>query len=192
MKLVFATHNKHKFEEVKNKLPDSIALLSLQDIDCNDDIPETGKTIEENASQKSFFIYNKFKINCFADDTALEVDALNGKPGVFSARYAGEKPTFLENMNKLLNDVGENPDRNACFRTVISLVIDGYETQFEGKINGQILSEITGDKGFGYDPIFKPNNYEISFAQMELYQKNEISHRALATEQLIKYLHEIT
>ena len=192
MKLVFATHNKHKFEEVKNKLPVSITLLSLQDIDCNDDIPETGKTIEENASQKSFFIYNKFKINCFADDTGLEVDALNGKPGVYSARYAGEKPTFLENMNKLLNDVGENPNRNACFRTVISLVIDGYETQFEGKINGQILSEITGDKGFGYDPIFKPNNYEISFAQMELYQKNEISHRALATEQLIKYLHEIT
>ena len=192
MKLVFATHNKHKFEEVKNKLPVSITLLSLQDIDCNDDIPETGKTIEENASQKSFFIYNKFKINCFADDTGLEVDALNGKPGVYSARYAGEKPTFLENMNKLLNDVGENPNRNACFRTVISLVIDGYETQFEGKIDGQILSEITGDKGFGYDPIFKPNNYEISFAQMELYQKNEISHRALATEQLIKYLHEIT
>ena len=192
MELVFATHNKHKFEEVKNKLPVSINLLSLQDIDCNDDVPETGKTIEENASQKSFFIYNKFKINCFADDTGLEVDALNGKPGVYSARYAGEKPTFLENMNKLLNDVGENPNRNACFRTVISLVIDGYETQFEGKIDGQILSEITGDKGFGYDPIFKPNNYEISFAQMELYQKNEISHRALATEQLIKYLHEIT
>jgi len=192
MELVFATHNKYKFEEVKNKLPVSINLLSLQDIDCNDDVPETGKTIEENASQKSFFIYNKFKINCFADDTGLEVDALNGKPGVYSARYAGEKPTFLENMNKLLNDVGENPNRNACFRTVISLVIDGYETQFEGKIDGQILSEITGDKGFGYDPIFKPNNYEISFAQMELYQKNEISHRALATEQLIKYLHEIT
>jgi len=192
MELVFATHNKHKFEEVKKKLPVSITLLSLQDIHCNEDIPETGKNIEENASQKAFFIYNKFKINCFSDDTGLEVDVLNGKPGVYSARYAGEKPTFLENINKLLNDVGENPNRNACFRTVISLVIDGYETQFEGKINGQILSEITGEKGFGYDPIFKPNNYEISFAQMELYQKNQISHRALATEQLIKYLHEIT
>jgi len=192
MELVFATHNKHKFEEVKNKLPSSITLLSLQDINCNDDIPETGKTIEENASQKSFFIYNKFKVNCLADDTGLEVDSLKGKPGVYSARYAGEKPTFLENMNKLLNDIGEKPNRSACFRTVISLVIDGYETQFEGKINGQILSDITGDKGFGYDPIFKPDNYEISFAQMELYQKNEISHRALATEKLIKYLYEIT
>ncbi len=192
MEIVFATNNKYKFEEVKNQLPNGITLLSLQDINFNNEIPETGENLKDNASQKSFFIYNKFKLNCFADDTGLEVDALDGKPGVYSARYAGENPTFKENINKLLSDIGDNSNRSACFRTVISLIIDGYETQFEGKIMGTILSKITGNKGFGYDPIFKPNDYEISFAEMELYQKNKISHRALAIKKLIKYLYEIT
>jgi XTP/dITP diphosphohydrolase len=191
MKLVFSTNNKDKLFEVKRLIDSKIHLLSLDDIGFNEDIPETASTIEENASIKSNFIYNKYGIDCFADDTGLEVEALQGRPGVRSARYAGENKSSDDNINRILMEMAGVKNRNARFKTVISLIIDGKEILFEGLVNGSILETKRGTKGFGYDPIFQPENCTISFAEMSLDEKNKISHRAKAIRQLTQYLNKI-
>jgi XTP/dITP diphosphohydrolase len=190
MKLVFATNNKHKLEEIKQALSNKYEILSLSDINFNEEIPETHETIEENASEKSFYIYNRYKIDCFADDTGLEIDALNGEPGVYSARYAGENCSFEDNMNKVLEKLEGVSNRKAQFRTIISLIINGKEYQFEGKVEGEILTKKHGTDGFGYDPIFRPNGYNETFAEMSIDLKNKISHRGLAVKKLIKFLNK--
>ncbi len=190
--LVFATNNKHKLSEIRNlfgaELLRSIEILSLNDISCYEEIPETGDTLEANASEKAYYIFNKFGYDCFADDTGLEIEALDGRPGVYSARYAGESCSFEDNMNKVLKELYGIKNRNAKFRTVISLIIDGKETQFEGGISGKILSEKRGTEGFGYDPIFQADNFDVSFAEMDMDLKNKISHRGVATKKLLNYL----
>ncbi len=188
MKLVFATNNKHKLIELRKMLGDSIELLSLKDINCFEEIPETNPTLEGNASQKAFYVYDKFGYNCFADDTGLEIEALNGEPGVYSARYAGEEKSAEANMKKVLQKMGEINNRKARFRTVISLVVDGDENLFEGVVDGEILKEKRGEEGFGYDPIFQPEGFSESFAQMELSEKNKISHRGRAVQKLVAFL----
>lgn len=190
MKLVFATNNKHKLQEVRDILGSRVEVLSLNDINCHDDIPETGSTLEENALIKARWISNKYHCNCFADDTGLEVTALNGAPGVYSARYAGEECDSQANMEKLLQNLTGKTDRSAQFRTVIALIIDGEELLFDGIVKGSISNEKRGDSGFGYDPIFIPEGYEESFAQMGNEEKNSISHRFRATEKISKYLNE--
>ena len=191
MKIVFATNNLHKLEEIRKAVGDKHKIVSLKEIGFNEEIPETHDTLEGNASEKAFHIYNRFQLTCFADDTGLEVEALNGEPGVYSARYAGENPTFDDNMNKVLANMETETNRSAKFRTVISLIIDGKETQFEGICPGNIMTERYGDEGFGYDPIFMPNGFQETFAEMDLSVKNEISHRGLATKKLIEYLNKI-
>ncbi|MBE6293347.1 MAG: non-canonical purine NTP diphosphatase [Bacteroidales bacterium] len=188
MKLVFATNNKHKLEEVRSILGDRVEVLSLNDINCHDDIPETAETLQGNALIKARYIYDKYGIDCFADDTGLEVDALNGEPGVYSARYAGEQHCSEDNMNKLLQNLTGKTNRNAQFRTVIALIINGEETLFDGIVKGTISKEKTGDSGFGYDPIFVPEGHTESFAQMDSKQKNKISHRYRAVVKLCDYL----
>ncbi|MCB4809279.1 non-canonical purine NTP diphosphatase [Tamlana sp. 62-3] len=188
MKLVFATNNKNKIIEVKKLLPKHLTILSLEDIGCFEDIPETKNTIEGNAKQKASYIKNKYGYNCFADDTGLEVNALNGEPGVFSARYAGLQKNADDNMNKLLTNLSKNKNRNAQFKTVIALAVDDTIFTFEGICKGIITHSKTGDNGFGYDPIFKPENFDETFAQMDLKLKNEIGHRGKATKKLITYL----
>jgi len=188
MQLVSATNNKNKIKEIKQLLPTSIKLLSLEDINCLEDIPETSKTIEGNAIQKAEYVYNKYGLNCFADDTGLEIDALNGEPGVYSARYAGEQKNANDNMNLVLQKLDGNKNRTARFITVIALIIDGKITCFKGIVEGVITTEKSGSEGFGYDPIFKPNNYNITFSEMSLKEKNKISHRAKAVKKLIDYL----
>ena len=190
-KLVFATNNDHKLRELKQILPNDFELLSLNDIGCTDDIPETGPTLETNASQKSYYISERYGINCFADDTGLEIEALLNEPGVYSARYAGEERSARANMLKVLEKLNNKTNRKARFRCVISLVIDGVEKQFEGIVEGQILTEEHGEAGFGYDPIFMPDGYNLSFAQMGAADKNRISHRGRAVEKLIEYLRNI-
>ena len=188
MKLVFATNNQHKLQEITQLLNGSFELLSLNDIGCEDDIPENQATLEGNAAEKSFFIYNKYGLNCFADDTGLEIEALNGEPGVYSARYAGEERSAENNMDLVLDKLDKIKNRKARFRTVVSLVIDGSETQFEGIVDGEILEEKRGKTGFGYDPIFKPDESDVSFAEMSMDEKNKISHRARAVQKLVEYL----
>lgn len=190
MELVFATNNEHKLREIQLLLGTSLKLLSLKDIGCNEEIPETGTTLEANARQKSEYVFNKFGLNCFADDTGLEIDALNGEPGVYSARYAGTDKDAEANMNKVLDLMSEENHRNARFRTVISLIIDGKEHHFEGVVEGEILRERSGKEGFGYDPIFTPGGYQQSFAEMAMELKNEISHRGRAIKKLIDFLKE--
>ncbi|HPX07079.1 MAG TPA: non-canonical purine NTP diphosphatase [Tenuifilaceae bacterium] len=187
-KLVFATNNLHKLQEVKPLLANKFNLLSLADIGFTEEIPEDFDTLELNASQKAWHIYNRFGIDCFADDTGLEVDALNGAPGVYSARYAGEQKNPQDNIVKLLAELNGVGNRKARFRTVISLVIGGNETLFEGVVEGVILTEKHGEAGFGYDPIFMPDGYNVSFAQMELDEKNAISHRGRAVSKLVSFL----
>jgi XTP/dITP diphosphohydrolase len=187
-KLVFATNNDHKLREIKQILPPDFELLSLNDIGCTDDIPETGTTLEVNAAQKSFYIWNKYGINCFADDTGLEIKALDNEPGVYSARYAGEDRSPTANMLKVLDKMAGKSNRKARFRCVISLVIDAEEKQFEGIVEGEILSEKRGEAGFGYDPIFMPDGYNLSFAEMPADEKNQISHRGRAVMKLVDYL----
>lgn len=187
-KLVFATNNPHKLRELREILGEQFELLSLNDIGCADDIPETGNTLEANAAQKSFYIWDRYHINCFADDTGLEIDALNGEPGVYSARYAGEAKDARENVKKVLHLMNGETNRTARFRTVISLIIDGKETQFDGIVEGEILTETRGEAGFGYDPIFLPEGKEKAFAEMEADEKNEISHRGRAVAKLVDYL----
>ena len=186
--LVFATNNVHKLNEIKTAVGSKINILSLSDIGCLEDIPETTDTLEGNASQKSWYIFNKYHIDCFADDTGLEIDALGGKPGVYSARYAGTGHDHEKNMDKVLSELEGVQNRKAKFRTVISLIINGTETLFEGVVKGTILTERHGNKGFGYDPIFEPKGFEISFAEMDLSDKNKISHRGIAVQKLKEFL----
>lgn len=188
MKLVFATNNKYKLDEMRAILGDKVELLSLADIDCHDDIPETADTLEGNALIKARHIYSKYGCSCFADDTGLEVDALGGEPGVYSARYAGESNDSEANMRKLLDNLTEKTDRNAQFRTVIALIIDGEEKLFDGVVRGAIAEQRMGTAGFGYDPIFVPEGFAESFAQMPAEQKNSMSHRARAAAALNEYL----
>lgn len=188
MKLIFATQNTNKAREIQALLPESIEVLTLQDIHCDVDIPETASTLEGNASLKSHYVVEKFEVNCFADDTGLEVEALNGRPGVLSARYAGKQKNPEDNMALLLSELKNVSNRVARFRTVISLVIDGKEQLFEGIVNGTIIEEKRGKEGFGYDPIFVPENETKTFAEMSLVEKNRFSHRARALEKMVGYL----
>ena len=190
MKLVFATNNKHKLQEVRDILGNRVEVLSLNDINCHDDIPETADTLQGNALIKARHIYEKYGLDCFADDTGLEVEALGGEPGVYSARYAGEECCSEANMQKLLHNLTGKDNRNAQFRTVIALIIKGEERLFNGIVKGTITEEKMGDSGFGYDPIFVPEGFSESFAQMGNEMKNSISHRYRATEQLNDYLKE--
>jgi XTP/dITP diphosphohydrolase len=187
-KMVFATNNAHKLAEVRAILAPFYTIISLSELGCTDDIPETANTLEGNALIKAKYIHDKFGIDCFADDTGLEIDALNGEPGVYSARYAGEENCAQKNICKVLRLLGENNNRSACFRTVIALIKDGKTYFFEGKIEGDIATQPRGDGGFGYDSIFVPKGYFTSFAQLSPSEKNNISHRALAVEQLVNYL----
>ncbi|GAB7088971.1 non-canonical purine NTP diphosphatase [Marinifilum fragile] len=188
MKLVFATNNINKLKELQHLLGEKVELLSLNDISCNDEIPEDYETLEENATQKAEYIYKKYNVNCFADDTGLEVKSLNNEPGVYSARYAGEDKDAKANMKKVLAKLKGVEDRSARFRTVISLFLDNKEYQFEGIVDGNILESERGKDGFGYDPIFEPKGYEVSFAEMEMSEKNKISHRGLAVQKLVQFL----
>ena len=190
MKLVFATNNRHKLDEVRAIVGDRVEVLSLNDIECHDEIPETDETVQGNAIIKERYIYEKYGLNCFADDAGLEVEALGGEPGVYSARYAGEECSSEANMQKLLHNLTGKSNRNAQFRTVIALIINGEEKLFNGIVKGSITEEKRGDSGFGYDPIFIPEGFSESFAQMSSEQKNSISHRYRATEQLSNYLKE--
>ena len=187
-KLVFATNNAHKLEEVKAILEPEYQIVSLKELGCFDDIPETEKTLDGNALLKARYIFDKYGVDCFADDTGLEVKALNGEPGVYSARYAGEDNNAQENMKKLLKNMTGVERREACFRTVIALIESGEVRFFEGKIEGKIAEDPKGTAGFGYDPVFVPDGYQLSFAELGLEEKNKISHRALAVEKLTKYL----
>ena len=196
-KIVFATNNAHKLDEIRQILGSRFQVLSLNDIDCHDEIPEDHDTLEENSRQKAEYIFSKYHIDCFADDTGLEVEALNGEPGVHSARYAeGTDHDSEANMRKLLQRLGNNPNRRARFRTVITLIESGVgesekkETLFEGIVEGAIAFEKKGSEGFGYDPIFVPDGYTQSFAQLGVDIKNTISHRARAVEKLAHYLKE--
>lgn len=188
MKLIFATQNQNKVNELKLLMPKNIELLSLKEINCNDDIPETANNLEGNASQKSAYVVNKFNVNCFADDTGLEIEALNNEPGVLSARYAGSQKNSNDNMNLVLENLKDKTNRNARFRTAISLVIDGAEHIFEGEAKGEIIETKCGVDGFGYDPIFKPEGFDITFSEMSMTQKNEISHRGKAVRKLVDFL----
>ena len=190
MKLVFATNNRHKLDEVRAIVGDKVEVLSLNDIGCHDDIPETADTLQGNALIKARYIYEKFGVDCFADDTGLEVEALDGAPGVFSARYAGEECDSEANMQKLLQNLTGKSNRNAQFRTVIALIIKGEEKLFNGIVKGTITEEKRGDSGFGYDPVFVPEGFSESFAQMSGDIKNSISHRYRATLELSNYLKE--
>lgn len=188
-KLVFATNNAHKLEEVAAILGNQVELLSLNDIGCQTDIPETAETLEGNALLKSSYIYKNYHLDCFADDTGLEVEALNGAPGVYSARYAGgEGHDAQANMFKLLHELEGKENRKAQFRTAISLILNGKEYLFEGVIKGEIIKEKRGDSGFGYDPVFKPEGYDQTFAELGNDIKNQISHRALAVQKLCEFL----
>lgn len=188
MKIVFATNNQHKLSEIRQILGDRVEVLSLQDIGCDVDIPETGKTLEENALQKAQYVFDHYHTDVFADDTGLEVEALNGAPGVYSARYAGEGHDSEANMSKLLKKLSNNDNRKARFRTVIALIQQGDVHKFEGIVNGQIIRERRGGEGFGYDPIFQPDGYDKTFAELGLDIKNTISHRARAVAKLRAFL----
>lgn len=190
MKLVFATNNRHKLDEVRAIVGDRVDVLSLNDIGCYDDIPETADTLQGNALIKARYIHEKFGVDCFADDTGLEVEALDGAPGVYSARYAGEECDSEANMQKLLQNLTGKSNRNAQFRTVIALIIKGEEKLFNGIVKGTITEEKRGDSGFGYDPVFVPEGFSESFAQMSGDMKNSISHRYRATRELSNYLKE--
>ena len=188
-KLVFATNNAHKLKEIRAVLGNSIEILSLADIHCHADIPETADTLEGNARQKSRYVYEHYGLDCFADDTGLEVESLGGAPGVYSARYAdGQGHDSQANMNKLLKEMEEKNNRKAQFRTIISLIEKGEERQFEGIVKGQITKEKRGESGFGYDPIFQPDGYDTTFAELGSDIKNRISHRARAVAALCDYL----
>lgn len=188
MELIFATHNQNKVEEITAILPPVIEIKSLRDINFKNEISETSDTLQGNALIKARTIFNKFKRNCFADDTGLEVEVLNGDPGVLSARYAGNQNIAIDNIKKLLRKLKNHDNRKAQFRTVIALIYDRNEYFFEGIIKGKIIGEAKGNNGFGYDPIFQPENYFLSFAQLDKEEKNKISHRAKAFRKLINFL----
>lgn len=188
MKIVFATNNLNKLAEVQKMLPQSIELLTLKDINCFEEIDETETTLEGNAKLKANYITEKLGYNCFADDTGLEVESLGGSPGVFSARYAGKENDSKKNMQKLLSELENKSNRKAQFRTAIALNLNGEQFLFEGICKGGILTKKSGEKGFGYDPVFKPKGYDISFAEMTSEEKNTISHRGIAIEKLVEFL----
>lgn len=187
-KLIFATNNQHKVEEIQSAIGNIIEVISLKEAGINIDIPEPHNTLKENASEKSRTIHQLTGLNCFSEDTGLEVNALNGEPGVKSARYAGENKAFDKNIDKLLSKLGSNNNRKARFRTVISLLLNEKEYFFEGICDGEILSERKGEKGFGYDPVFKPAASDRSFAEMTMEEKNKFSHRKKAVDKMIEFL----
>lgn len=191
MQLVFATNNLNKIKEVQALMPKYIQLLSLQDIGCFEDIPETQNSIRGNAIQKAQFIKTRYGHDCFADDTGLEVDALNGEPGIYSARYAGEQRNANDNMNALLDALENQSDRSAHFKTVIALLINNQQHVFTGICEGEITTQKQGENGFGYDPVFKPNGYDNTFAEMDLKLKNTIGHRGKAVSQLVDFLNAL-
>ena len=191
MKIVFATNNPNKLKEIQSLIPKEIEIISLKEIGCNEDIPETGDTLEANAFQKVHYIKDNFNYDCFADDTGLEIDELNGAPGVYSARYAGPEKNADANMNKVLNELKGKKNRKAQFRTAIALILKGEEHLFEGKVEGYISKDKQGNEGFGYDPIFIPENDKRSFAQMSMQEKGVISHRGRAVRKLVAYLNKI-
>jgi XTP/dITP diphosphohydrolase len=188
MKIVFATNNKNKLRELQQILGDKFELLSLADINCFEEIPETSPTIEENSLEKAEYVHKKYKTDCFADDTGLEIEALDGRPGVYSARYAGEDKNMEKNIEKILSELEKKDNRNARFKTVVSLILNGETHQFEWIINGKIIKEKTGESGFGYDPVFMPDGYDITFAEMDAALKNKISHRGIAVQKLVDFL----
>lgn len=188
MKLVFASNNKNKIEEIQALVPKTIQILSLEEIGCNEDIPETADTIEGNAILKANYVTEKYGYNCFADDTGLEVEALNGAPGVYSARYAGKQKDANDNMDKLLSELKEKPNRKANFKTVIALNLNGKQNLFTGIVNGKIIEEKIGTNGFGYDPIFVANGFDKTFAELTMEEKATISHRGIAVKELILFL----
>ena len=188
IKIVFATNNKNKLSEIRDLISDNIEILSLEDINCFDDLPENQLTLEGNALEKANYIFLKYGYNCFADDTGLEVDALNNEPGVFSARYAGPKCLAEDNINKVLSKLKVCSNRKAKFRTVIALIVDGEENLFSGECHGEIIRAQIGDDGFGYDPIFLPQDSELTFAQMDKFEKGLISHRGISVRKLIEFL----
>ena len=188
-KIVFATGNPNKLKEIKSAI-NSFEIVGLKDLGITDDIPETGDTLKKNALQKAKYVYEKTGFDCFSDDTGLEIEALDYRPGVYSAMYAGPDCNAENNMRKVLEELGETPNRNAQFKTVIALILEGKEYFFEGVVKGEILKEKTGKDGFGYDPIFRPLGYKESFAEMSIAQKNEISHRGLAVKKLVEFLAE--
>ncbi len=188
MELVFASNNKNKIAEIQSMLPESIKILSLEDIGCQEDIPETADTIEGNAILKADYVTQKYGFDCFADDTGLEINALNGEPGVYSARYAGEQKNAEDNINKVLDALKNEQDRSAQFKTVITLNLKGKQFLFTGSIKGSITTTKMGTNGFGYDPVFQPENYSETFAQLPLETKNKIGHRGKAVQQLIDFL----
>ena len=188
MQFIFATNNKHKLHEVREAVGERFKIISLDEAGINEDIPETGITLEENAKMKAQYIFDKYHENCFADDTGLEIDAIDGRPGVYSARYAGEGCNFEDNMIKVLEEMKGRENRKARFRCVVALIINGEVMSFEGRVEGNILTRERGNKGFGYDPIFIPEGYDITFAEMSLEEKNKISHRGKAIHKLTEYL----
>ena len=187
MKLVFASNNKNKIQEIQALVPNTIQIVSLEEIGCFEDIPETADTIEGNAILKANYVTEKYGYDCFADDTGLEVEALNGAPGVYSARYAGEQKDANDNMDKLLSELKDKTNRKANFKTVIALNLDGKQNLFSGIIHGKIIEEKIGTNGFGYDPIFVADGYEKTFAELSMEEKSNISHRGIAVKQLIEY-----
>ena len=188
MELIFGTHNENKVEEINGLLPTDFIVKSLTELKFETKIDETGSSLEENALIKARVIFNTFKKNCFADDSGLEVSALGGKPGVHSARYAGNQKNAQDNMSKLLHELKDLSDRKSQFRTLIALILNGREYLFEGIVKGKIIYTPQGEKGFGYDPIFVPEKYTTTFAQMSLYEKNKISHRSIAFQKLVQFL----
>jgi len=191
MKLVFATNNQNKVKEIKAILGEGIELLSLKDIGCNEELLETQKTLEGNAFQKAKYVAENYNVNCFADDTGLEVEALDGEPGVYSARYAGENCNANDNMDKLLSKLYGEKNRNAKFRTVIALILGEDEYSFIGEVEGEITENKSGMEGFGYDPIFQPNGFATTFSEMTMEEKNAISHRGKAVEQLADFFKKV-
>lgn len=188
MRLVFATNNQHKIKEVTHLLPAELQLISLKDIECEDDLPETGVKLEDNARQKARYVHDKFGVDCFADDTGLEIEALNGRPGVYSARYAGPACIAEENVQKVLTELQGVQNRKARFRTVIALYLGDQEYIFEGSIEGRITESPAGSNGFGYDPVFIPEGEQRTFAEMSLEEKNRFSHRSNAIRNLSDFL----
>ena len=188
MKLVFATNNSNKLSEIRSLVPDRIEILSLKDINCNEQLPETNPTLHENALQKAKYVFENYGFNCFADDTGLEIDALGGEPGVYSARYAGEDCNPEDNIKKVLEKLEGREERGATFRTVIVLILDGENTLFEGECKGNITNTQSGVEGFGYDPIFISHGFDKSFAEMTKQEKGAISHRGKAVKELVRFL----
>ena len=188
MELIFATHNQHKTEEAREIAASFILIKNLKDIGCFEEIPETADTLPGNALQKAHYVVEHFHVNCFADDTGLEVEALDGRPGVYSARYAGEHCSYQDNVDKLLREMKGKTNRKACFKTVIALILDGKEYLFEGRVDGQIIEDQRGMSGFGYDPVFLPDGFDRTFAEMSEEEKNSISHRGRAIRKMMDFL----